>query len=80
MQTFPPGEMGVLEPRLAAVFSSGAGGGGEKMNSGVLTRRRQQTSPHTLMGAASSALFITHLLNFDRESFGNPLLQFSFQV
>ena len=59
MQTFPPGEMGVLEPRLAAVFSSGAGGGGEKMNSGVLTRRRQQTSPHTLMGA-SSALFITH--------------------
>ena len=52
--------MGVLEPRLAAVFSSGAGGGGEKMNSGVLTRRRHQTSPHTLMGAASSALFITH--------------------
>ena len=54
MQTFPPGEMGVLEPRLAAVFSSGAGGGGEKMNSGVLTRRRQQTSPHTLMGAGES--------------------------
>ena len=47
------GEVGVLEPRLAAVFSSGAGGG-EKMNSGVLTRRRQQTSPHTLMGAGES--------------------------
>ena len=55
--------MGVLEPRLAAVFSSGAGGG-EKMNSGVLTRRRQQTSPHTLMGARVITVSLVTLLSW----------------
>ena len=57
------GEVGVLEPRLAAVFSSGAGGG-EKMNSGVLTRRRHQTSPHTLMGAGVITVSLLTLLSW----------------
>ena len=43
------GELGVYEPRLAAVFSSGSSR--DKTNSGVLTKQnRPNTSPHTIMG------------------------------
>lgn len=52
---FTTGELGMYEPRLAAVFSISSKR--DKTNSGVLTKHnRSVTSPHTIMGISSLVL------------------------